>query len=84
MMREQEAGRVPYATMQNTRFMGEREFCFKNVPREQWKLITQKPTFGPRLVEEQNGPLAGFEYYRNASGEKVYRFYRGVAAHDIR
>jgi hypothetical protein len=84
MMREQEAGRVPYARMQNTQYMGEREFCFKNVPREQWKLITQKPAFGPQLLEEQNGPLAGFEYYRNANREKVYRFYRGVVAHDIR
>ena len=81
-IQSRDAGRVPYDKMGDTKNLLEQEFCLKKVPKEDWKMVTEKPPEGPELREQAGGPLAGFKYTRNADGEKVFRLYRGLSPGD--
>jgi hypothetical protein len=85
LLQSKKAGRVPYSKMGNTQYWSEREFCFQKIPAENWKLVNSPPSppAGKNILVQNEGPLAGYSYYWNDKGEKVFRFYRGLSTSDM-
>ena len=82
MFQAQKAGRVDYAAMKNDQYKGEMEVCLNNVPAENFR-VTRTATVDPPMTRESSGPMAGYDFYTNADGEKVYRLYRGLHQHNL-
>ncbi|MBI3268351.1 MAG: hypothetical protein HYZ53_04965 [Planctomycetes bacterium] len=85
MLQDRTAGKIPYDKIGRNDLLVEREFALQQVPKENWKLLSGPPAPGGPPLSTNNlpgDPLSGYSFYRNANGEKVYRFYRGLSRFD--